>query len=359
MPGIPPIKGTRLRATKIDSCGKPVSGPRNMIVTAGFVSVNLTAVNQDAKDLTQENAEGVLCFQDRTKPQRRWYTPAIELCNVNTGLLTMFTGWQSLLDINNNAVGYRDNSTIETDYGVMIEIWTAGAMDNNCPNIPSTDAALATTGSGKSYGYFLFGGTEWLPGDIKIGAEVSTFTLTGRTRPIPYWGMGPYNVQEDASGNPRRLVTPTGSAEHLTAFRTTIAPPAVTPGSEPVSLSLSGTFTGSNYYYGGPAGQPPITVAPTVVATTTKTLTVTGTPTGGAIGVSINNNPAQISATATAAQAAAALVALDDGLQATDITVTGGPLPTAPLVISVPASASLTLGANSLTGGTNPGATLA
>jgi len=264
MPAIQPVKGTRLRATKIDSCGRPIAGPRNRLVTSGYVSLTLTPVMREAQDLTQDNAEGKECFSDRTAPQRRWYTPALELCNVNTGLLSMFTGWETLLDLGATPapVGFRDQKDVEVDFGIALELWTAGKMDDDCPEPPTEDSYLAAAGSGRSYGYFLFGATEWTPGDLSIGANVSTFTLTGRTIAMPAWGIGPYNVQEDADGDARRLIHATTKKEHLTALRTKIAPPAETAGNEPVALGTTTVFTGVNYYYGGPANEPPIAVAP-------------------------------------------------------------------------------------------------
>ena len=123
MPAIQPVKGTRLRATKIDSCGRPIAGPRNRLVTSGYVSLTLTPVMREAQDLTQDNAEGKECFSDRTAPQRRWYTPALELCNVNTGLLSMFTGWETLLDLGATPapVGFRDQKDVEVDFGIALE----------------------------------------------------------------------------------------------------------------------------------------------------------------------------------------------------------------------------------------------
>ncbi|ABD58334.1 major tail protein [Mycobacterium phage Orion] len=262
MPGIQPVKGRRLRATKINSCGMPIAGPRNRLVTSGYVSLTLTPVMRDATDLTQDNAEGKECFADRTAPERRWWTPALELCNVNTGLLTMFTGWETLVDANDLPVGFRDQKEIESDFGVALELWSAGKMEEDCDEIPTSDDVLTDTSSGRSYGYFLFGGTEWTPGDITISGAVTTFTLTGRTIAMPAWGLGPYNVQEAANGTARRLLTPTSKKEHLTVFRTRIAPPDPTPGTEPVPLATSTLFTDPNFYYGGPDDEPAAVVAP-------------------------------------------------------------------------------------------------
>jgi hypothetical protein len=358
MPGIQPVKGTMLRATKINSCGKPVAGPRSRLATSGYVSMTMTAVMQQAQDLQQLNAEGLICFQDRTPPSRRWYTPALELCNVNTGLLAMFTGWQTILDIGGDPQGYRDQDTIEVDFGIAIELWTAGKMDEDCAEIPTTDAGLADTGTGKSYGYFLFGGTEWTPGDIKISASVASFTLTGRTIPMPYWAQGPYNVQEASDGTARRLVNPTGQKEHLTVFRTTIAPPEPTDGTEPVALAVADLFSGTNYYYGGPSNAAPVAVAPEQGSAEGVTFTLTGTPAGGTQGLKVNGLEAAIPFNATASAAKALLVALDDGFTAADFTVTGGALPGTPLVIVTDFDADFELGTNALTGGTTPAGVL-
>lgn len=263
----PLVKGKTLRLTTINSCGMPIAGPRNRLVTNGYVSLGLTAVMRDATDLTQDNAEGKECIADRTEPERRWYTPALELCQVDPDVVTMLTGWPTILDGNDEVVGFRDDKKIESDFGVAFELWTSGKSADDCPDIPETDAILTATGSGRKYGYFLFGGTEWVPGDITISAAVATLTLTGRTIALPHWGRGPYNVTT-ANGLPGgtavRLLDPTSKTEHLTVFRTPLAPPAATDGA--VALGTSTVFTATNYYYGGPANEPPISTAPAQLA---------------------------------------------------------------------------------------------
>ncbi|QHB37756.1 major tail protein [Mycobacterium phage Imvubu] len=260
----PLVKGTRARFTKVNGCGMPVAGPRNRLVTSGYVSLGLTAVMREATDLTQDNAEGKECVQDRTEPERRWYTPALELCQVDPDVVTMFTGWETILDADGKVIGFQDDKKIESDYAIAMELWTSGKSADDCPDLPESDAILTATGSGRQYGYFLFAGTEWVPGDITISASVATLTLTGRTIALPHWGKGPYNVQADGDGDAVRLLTPMNKTAHLRVFRTPIAPPEVTDGA--VALATSTVFTGTNYYYGGPADEAPIAVAPAQVA---------------------------------------------------------------------------------------------
>lgn len=260
----PLVKGTRLRATRINACGMPIAGARNRLVTKGWVSLGLTPVMRDAQDLEQTNAEGRVCVSDRTPPERRWYTPALELCGVDPDVITMFTGWESVLDADDAPVGFRDSDVIESEAGIALEIWTSGKSEEDCADVPTKDSAFSAAGSGRKYGYFLFGGTEWTLGDITIGSTVATLTLTGRTIAMPAWGTGPYNVAADEDGDAVRLLEPTSTKEHLTVFRTPIAPPEPTDGA--VALATSTVFTAPNFYYGGPANEPAAVTAPAQVA---------------------------------------------------------------------------------------------
>lgn len=359
MSTFPVVRGTRLRATKIDRCGLPKAGARNRVVTKGFVTAKITKVMRDAQDLEQTNADGEVCVSDRTVATRKWYTPAIELCNVDTELITLFNGWQQVLDYDDLPIGFRDQTETEEDLGVMLEIWTGGRADDDCPT-PTDDSIFSVASTGLKYGYFLFGGIEWQLGDIDVGASVSTFTLTGRTIPTPRWGRGPYNVAAtDSSGTPGRLLVPVGQDEQLTVFRTPVTPPDVTNGA--VALAVETIFVDPDFYFGGPANAPSADVAPDQVDTSASVaLTITGGPTAGdfLLDIIYSDSTTQPSGTiafnATAANVKTALVSPDDGFDASDWIVTGGTLPGGTVTIIPPAGVTLEVGANSLTGGTTP-----
>ena len=258
----PVVRGLRLRATRINSCGLPIGGEANRLVTDGFVTVELTPVMKDAKELEQENAEGSVCVADRTPAYRKHYDVNIELCQVNTGLIAMFSGYSQVLDYANNSVGIEDNEHVDSDYGVALEIWTGGKSADDCP-APESDDVFASTSSGKGYGYFLFGANEFTMTPPKIDANISTFTLKGRTIALSQWGRGPYNVvPTDAAGTAGRLLKPVDRDAHYHLERTTIAPPPITNGANPVPLDITGTFVDPKFYFGGPTGQPAVDVAP-------------------------------------------------------------------------------------------------
>ena len=262
MATFPIVKGVRLRATRINSCGLPIAGAANTLVTDGYVSAKITAVMIDAKELEQLNAEGKQCVVDRTPPQRKHYRVDLELCNVNTGLISMFSGWEQILDYDDMPVGFRDQKDVEGDYGVALEIWTGGRSDDDCP-LPTDDAIFTNPGSGKKYGYLLVGATEFKVGDISVSAAVATLTLSGISVAMPQWGKGPWNVAAlDSINTPGRLLEPLNEESHYTFFRTPIEPPPVTEGQDPQPLEIATLFTAPDYYFGGPGGAPAADVAP-------------------------------------------------------------------------------------------------
>lgn len=351
----PVVKGVRLRATRINSCGLPIAGPANRIVTDGFVTVKLNPVLRDAQDLEQTNAEGKVCVADRTSPERKWYTADVDLCNVNTGLISLFNSFPQILDFADKPIGFQDQKDVEHDFGVMIEVWTGGRADDDCPT-PELDSIFTAPTSGKKYGYLLFGATEFKLGNIDIGASVSTFTLSGVTIAAPQWGRGPYNVAAtDSSGTPGRLLEPVGQEPHMTLFRTPVPPPDITPGAEPVALAISTLFTAPDYYFGGPSNAPAADVAPEQGSNEAFTVSITGTPTGGTFTLKLNGNATgAIAYNANAAAVKTALVAIDDGHTAAEFTTGGGALPGTPVTVATTFDATLVLGTNSLTGGTSP-----
>jgi hypothetical protein len=147
-------------------------------------------------------------------------------------------------------VGYRDKPTVDTDYGVAIEVWTGGRGEDECP-LPETDDVFANPTSGKEYGYLLFGGIEWrVTSDLQVKSDVTTVTLGGITTEMTQWGRGPYNVVLKDATTAGRLLDPFSKDPHYHFERTPVAPPDATPGSEAVELAVASIFTSPNYYYG-------------------------------------------------------------------------------------------------------------
>jgi hypothetical protein len=352
----PLVKGLRLRATKVNSCGLPVSGAANYVVTNGFVTAGAAPVYQDAEELEQRNAEGRVCVAERTPPERKYYTLTIVLCQVNTCLISLFNGWTQELDWDGNPVGFHDQREVESDFGVALEIWSGGRAEDDCPT-PTDDSVFAGAGTGKQYGYTLIFGTEFTLGDLEIGAEVSNLTLTGISFNGSQWGRGPWNVVPiDAINTAGRLITPITKVEHIKMLRTPIEPPPATPGQECCPLDIPGTFTDPDFYFGGPAAEPAADVAPPQpvcdVGLSDEIVSVTFT--GASTLVFGGDATASLGLASTAAQVQAAL----EGLPSigTGNVVVSGTAPGPHLVHFVNALADTNVGA--ITGGTPANVTI-
>lgn len=279
------VRGDRIRVTKVNSCGLPIEGPGHRLVTDGFISIKYSRVDNEAEELTQKNANGKICVQDRTPPQRKWYNVEAQMCGVDPDLVTLATGFPVILDHNNMPVGFGDQTDVDTDYGTVLELWTGGKSEDDCA-VPTTDSIFTRLSSGKSYGYFIIAVKEWNLGDIEVANQVTNLTMTGISLDMSNWGRGPYNVAAiDDDGTPGRLLVPMPEDRHLTLFRTSVAPPPVTDGG--VALDITGKFVDPDFYFGGDDDEPSADIAPEQ-DTTTKTLTFTGTGSAGGFEVTVD-----------------------------------------------------------------------
>lgn len=219
------VRGKRLRITRTDECGAPPPDetPDSLVVTKGFITVELSSVVAEGTDIEQMNADGDLCVSDRSRDQFRRWDLSIEFCEVDPAILAMITNVTLEEDWDGNVVGIRqpEGSTVDS---FALELWT-GVPGTDC--LPGEDA---------TYGYlllpFVIGGTL---GDITVENGNTTFTVSAFTRGGGNWDVGPYDVvPEDAQNTPGRLDTPVGAGEHMILRTTTIEPPDPVCGAQPM-----------------------------------------------------------------------------------------------------------------------------
>jgi len=223
-----PVGGTRMRATKLDSCGTILTGaPSCSIVSSGFVSIERTAEYEDPTEIVVLNANGDICLKDRRRAQFKWFTFNITFCEVDPELYSMVTGSTVVLNDATptaQAVGFR---TREGDAGVGttsfgLEVWTRLAQE-------------ACSATNQPYGYYL---APWIvegtPGDLTFENGAVSFNVTNaRTQIGSPWGTGhsTYLVRRDAmTGVLEPLLTAIGPLDHDHFERVTAAPPAAACG---------------------------------------------------------------------------------------------------------------------------------
>jgi hypothetical protein len=241
------VRGSAMRVTALDGCGKPKLGACANVVSDGFVSVGFTANTDTGTEINVVNAAGKTCVRDTPQPLFTGYAVEIAFCQVNPELMALVTGQNPLYNLQSGeADGFTIDSDISSgDSAFALELWS---------DVP---ADICAAGSAGSFGYtlvpFLQGGVF---GDFTIENDAVTFTVTGaQTKTGSGWGTGPYNVMPDATGLPAKLPRAIKKGEHLWVEKTSIAPPDpecdCNPNGTPATGATAGTpgtYTPTNSY---------------------------------------------------------------------------------------------------------------
>lgn len=222
------LQGLRIRATRLDDCGKPVAGPCGTIVSKGFVNVNLSVNEQNPTEISQVLADGSRCYYIQTPKLLNNIQASLEFCEVDPELFEMMTGAPLVMDdaATPEAQGFTTDSQSYGLAHVALEVWT---------NLARGGCAVT---NGRRWGYYLlpwlYQGTVSKP-TIENGA--ANFTVNEAvTRDGNQWGVGPYDIQLDQGGLEAPLFDPISGTTHDLLYKVNLAPPAPTDGCVPLVI---------------------------------------------------------------------------------------------------------------------------
>ena len=210
-----PIRGKKMRLTRLTAALAPLVGPASSGVSDGFVSVKITPQYEEAAAIQLKNANGDFCINEKGDQVLSGADAEIQFCGVNPDYLALITGFSTVLDFLGAATGLRLSGGVPVTNGYALEVWSGVAGAN-----------------GTAWGYLLLpalkGGRI---GEFTIQDGTATFTVTSSGQENPGWGVGPYNVvATDAQGVAGKLLTPLGAKDFVHMDRVTVAPPAATDG---------------------------------------------------------------------------------------------------------------------------------
>lgn len=231
------LRGKMVRVTKLDGCGAPVLGPDSVVTSKGIITIGLTANTFEGTTLTQEVMDGSRCINDVPVPRFEDFTVAITMCGVDPNLVNLMTA---------NPLVYNDAATPEAygiditsdapvdNSGFAIEIWT-GTPSDAC----SEDGDV-------QFGYallpFVKGGVI---GDQSFENGVINFSVNGaKTKDGSQWGVGPYDVEIDATGADSPLLQPIGTKTHQRIIPTFLPPPEAVDGATALGVAATGATAG-------------------------------------------------------------------------------------------------------------------
>lgn len=213
-----PWKVPRVRITKLDSCGRAVTGC-STVTTDGIISIAMTKEYEDRQEFFVKNGNGDFCVRQTNPPILKWLNLVLTFCNVDPEALNIMTAEPLVLDDSaaTKATGFSTTEGAAANANFAFEGWTL--LTGN----------LACSGS-TEYGYTLFPWVvEGTVGDITWQNDTVSFVYNARTSSNSLWGFGPYNVDlSDNAGSlntPIRLLTPILSTQHHRQFLTRLAPP--------------------------------------------------------------------------------------------------------------------------------------
>lgn len=232
------IRGRALRVTRLDGCGNPVPGSDSVVSTKGFISVGMTSNTEEGEAISVTNANGDICISDTPAPKFTGYGLEITLCGVDPNLVNLLTGQPLVYDGATipEAIGFRVNSGIDLDdSGFAIELWSG---------VPAT---VCEPGQTQAFGYllipFIKGGVL---GDLTVENGPVNFSVTGaQSKDGSSWGVGPYDVTLDGTGQPSPLLEPIDPRDHLHVQVTNVAPPTAEGGPSPLGSAAVGATAGT------------------------------------------------------------------------------------------------------------------
>lgn len=226
---LPLVKGRRLRATRLDGCGRPIYGDDSHVTTKGFISVAFTANTTESDEINVVNASGEVCVYEAAVTSLTGYGVEMQFCEVDPELLSILTGQPVVIGPNGSVIGFDVDTKITLDNSnFALELWAGSPAGDAC----------ATVGAQGSFGYlilpFVTGG---ILGDFEVTNGSVTFTVTGaNTKEGNSWGVGPYDVTLGAGPTPvpGPMNTPVSMSLALRTIIVDVAPPEPACGARPL-----------------------------------------------------------------------------------------------------------------------------
>lgn len=213
------------RVTLLDACGNVDTGDCAEVTTSGLITIAQSPEYEARQDYFTLNADAQPCITDTAPPILKWINLTITFCQVDPQLMSMVSGEPLVFDDATipNAIGWDTAVGSVNDVNFAFEAWSR------------IGGSTACTDGNVNYGYFLLPWvTEGVIGDVTLQNGAANFTVTGRTNAASPWGVGPYNVlvnqTGDNAGFPGPMLTPIGSQTHRRLMLTQLAPPTAACG---------------------------------------------------------------------------------------------------------------------------------
>jgi hypothetical protein len=210
------IKARVIRLTRLDECGKPVTGACSVIVSAGFTRVNAAAEYEDGEEFLVKNAWGDLCINEKDPDRLKRMNLTADFCAVHPDVADMMAGSVPVLDTKGDAVGFAVTEDVSEAH-FMLELWSGVTGGSSCGAAGQGQAAA------QLWHYWLYPAVKvGRIGDLTFEYGPLTFTIDASTVPVDAGWTFPH-------GSPPFPGTMPDKSHYLYVV-TDVQPPAVSEG---------------------------------------------------------------------------------------------------------------------------------
>lgn len=177
-----PVKARVMRLIKLDQCGIPVTGTGSaVVVSKGFIKVDMSSEYEDGDEYTVKNANGDLCVNDKAPSSLKRVTLAIDFCQVDPDSVVLITGERLIT----TAVG-ATGTGVAVGEGQLTARWSLELWQ-------PVSGVGACAGGAEQFLYWAYGNV----GNAQIADMTAengplTFSVQGETKiASSAWGNGP------------------------------------------------------------------------------------------------------------------------------------------------------------------------
>lgn len=218
---VSPIKARVMRIVKLDSCGNPVTGAGSVVVSSGFVQIEVEPEYEEGTEYIVRNANDELCVNEKSPNTLKRVNLTMDFCQIDPDAVVIMTGERLLQatggpPVTGTGVAFGEGQ-LTTRFS--LEVWQPVAGTGGC------------TGGVEQFVYWAFPNV----GNPQIGSftlenAALTFSVEADTKAASSsWGDGPGSGASYIPG------TAIATDEHFAFNVVALAPP--TPSCGATSLT--------------------------------------------------------------------------------------------------------------------------
>lgn len=158
---VAPIKAQVIRITRLDACGKPITGASSaQVVLDGFTEVKNTPNYEEGQRFLLKKANGSPCVNEKDPSFLNWIEQEVTLCTMDPDAIVLVTG-ERLISSSTTGIGVALGEGL-LSARFSVEVWQ-----------PISGNAACTPGGVQQYMYWAF--------PNEFDAKISDFTFANDT----------------------------------------------------------------------------------------------------------------------------------------------------------------------------------